>query len=165
MSVSTSVSGIKNGYLGKESYYLKQQRKRWIVLNRNYLYSYKDIACTHLTEKIDLSKFDTVQQSENNEFELISKDNNKTYKRKFFASTNDICMEWIEVIKDTMQTSKYKKEDSKENIEYANDFHRRKQQFDKNKNIIMNKNKIKLVSIPNNLSNIMTKYNTKINQW
>ncbi len=45
------LNAIKDGYLHKESQFMKINRKRWIVLTPKYLYSYKTKTSITPTEK------------------------------------------------------------------------------------------------------------------
>ena len=95
---------IFNGFLEKESLYLKQFRKRWTVLKRNCLYSYKtQNDMNQATEIIDLTKFDYIISCSNEyQFELRAADD-KTKKRVFNAPSHKDRDKWIECIKNVYE--------------------------------------------------------------
>uniref|UniRef100_A0A6U3E1W6 PH domain-containing protein n=1 Tax=Lotharella globosa TaxID=91324 RepID=A0A6U3E1W6_9EUKA len=70
----------KEGYLEKQSRFLKTWRKRWFVLDGSMLYSFKkERVYENPTEVIDLKVFSSVKSSEDytnrqNSFDVYSKD-------------------------------------------------------------------------------------------
>merc|ERR1711971_1482445 len=99
-----SMSLVKEGYLIKQSLYLRQERKRWIVLNHGFMDCYKDNVSLDATEIFDLSKFDDVRPTQNGktgQFELISHETN----RIFIASSTEEMEKWIVKIKQCMVQS------------------------------------------------------------
>ena len=93
---------IFEGYLWKQSLYLKSYRKRWVVLRRdNKLYSYKTVATISsiATEIIDLSWCIRITMS-SKEFTLQFDHNNKD--RKFYVSSKQELNQWIEHLRQAM---------------------------------------------------------------
>ena len=106
---------LKEGWLKKESKYLGQNRKRWIVFQYgNHIYSYKKKQqYKYHTEDIDLNKLKQIDNdnndhnNNNNQFILIYKDNNDENKNKnknkniykFTANSKHDKNEWISTIK------------------------------------------------------------------
>eukprot|EP01084_Bolivina_argentea_P307106 530761_1 len=96
---NVSISVIKEGYLEKESKYMKTFRKRWIVLtSNNKLYSYKQqqIYSNH-TEMFDLNSCNDVKVSNKNtnQFILIF---NHNKQRIFGANSINGRDKWIKCI-------------------------------------------------------------------
>ncbi len=90
---------IKQGYLEKESLYLKRFRKRWIVLkNDKKIYSYKNNQMeSNPTEIIDLKYCQNIipsNKNNSNEFILVV---NGT-QRSFIAKSTDDRNDWIKWI-------------------------------------------------------------------
>ena len=86
---------VYEGYLEKESLYLKSFRKRWIALkNDQKLYSFKS---NKISEIIDLSQCENVKVSttSNLTFELVFEDNKQ---RRFKATNKNEMNEWIKWI-------------------------------------------------------------------
>eukprot|EP01084_Bolivina_argentea_P074024 134301_1 len=85
------------GFLWKQSEYIKKSRKRWIVLKGQCLYSYKQQQIYDSpTEIFDLSVYDGINYQNTKltlQFELTS--TTKKTKRVFIAETNDDMMRWI----------------------------------------------------------------------
>eukprot|EP01084_Bolivina_argentea_P249897 418494_1 len=104
----TSDDIIKQGYLSKESAHLKKVRKRWMILKRDYLYSYKQT--DKPTEIFDLSIYDSVKILDIDygkyRFELVS--TKKQYRRTFIASSNQERNEWVQTIKEIQTNRIYK---------------------------------------------------------
>merc|ERR1711874_427036 len=84
---------IKSGWLLKQSKYLKDWRRRWLVLTKNYLLSYKDCNSdlNDFTEVLNINNCSTVksienmnnQKCKNNAFKVESNE------RKFFLVADD----------------------------------------------------------------------------
>eukprot|EP01084_Bolivina_argentea_P074026 134303_1 len=91
------------GFLWKQSQFIKKCRKRWIVLKGQCLYSYKQKQIyNNPTEIFDLSVYDGINYQNTKltlQFELTS--TTKKTKRVFIAETNDDMMRWIINIKKT----------------------------------------------------------------
>eukprot|EP01084_Bolivina_argentea_P096781 173987_1 len=89
---------IKEGYLEKQSLYIKQFRKRWIKLTKTHLYSFKNKYNTKATETIPLALFIDIKISQNvkhAQFQLISPKQTRT----FIASSLNQMHNWIESIR------------------------------------------------------------------
>eukprot|EP01083_Nonionella_stella_P039673 107895_1 len=88
---------IFEGFLHKQSVYLKKMRKRWMVLKDHFLYSYKEKQVyTHPTEIFDLHSFyiaavTTEGTHELGQFELIS----LTETRIFITSSLEEMNNWV----------------------------------------------------------------------
>eukprot|EP01084_Bolivina_argentea_P230779 389331_1 len=93
---------VNEGYLFKESIYLKALRKRWMVLKGNFLYSYKPSDGKGIyqnpTEIFNLTEFKDIKHNKNKkgaQFELISEK-----ETRVFVATNIFDMnQWIACIK------------------------------------------------------------------
>eukprot|EP00825_Cyclidium_porcatum_P025185 TRINITY_DN27447_c0_g1_i1.p1 TRINITY_DN27447_c0_g1~~TRINITY_DN27447_c0_g1_i1.p1 ORF type:complete len:127 (+),score=21.39 TRINITY_DN27447_c0_g1_i1:85-465(+) len=91
---------IKEGWLDKESKYLKQWRQRWFVLTPNTLYTFKEQKIYKSpTEIIPLKQVTTIKSTDDetnksNSFKIEVQD------RKFYmaASTNHEKEQWIGAI-------------------------------------------------------------------
>eukprot|EP01083_Nonionella_stella_P103065 294073_1 len=93
------------GYLRKESLYLKQLRQRYIVLRDDCLYSYKTHNKADLTECIALTEFNHVQICHDGpvgQFELIHDGSKK--KRVFVASCMQELDDWLHEFKQIIAT-------------------------------------------------------------
>eukprot|EP01084_Bolivina_argentea_P007030 13246_1 len=101
---------IFEGYLNKESMYLKTLRKRWIVLtNDQQIYSYKqERNYANPTEIIDLKLCINVKIIKGNKFSLIF-DKNK--QRIFVAESQNEMDEWIKYIQTTINDEKHNSTD------------------------------------------------------
>eukprot|EP01084_Bolivina_argentea_P264192 447431_1 len=77
---------ILQGFLVKQSRYINQARKRWMILKGRYLHSYKKSTDSKPTETFDLSEFNKIKVINNTQFELISK---MSKKRLFTAESNN----------------------------------------------------------------------------
>eukprot|EP01083_Nonionella_stella_P016252 45442_1 len=91
---------LKEGWLQKQSKYLQQYRKRWIVLEQNgCLYSYKKKQeYTHHTQGVDLNSFnpnDAVVIDSNHTFALHV--DSTVYR--FMAHDEKVRNEWVSIIK------------------------------------------------------------------
>eukprot|EP01084_Bolivina_argentea_P123122 218209_1 len=91
-------SVIFEGYLKKESMYIKTLRRRWMVLkNDKRMYSYKqEKHYKNPTEIIDLNSCENVKVLSANKFALIY-ENNK--QRMFVAESRNQVNDWIKHIK------------------------------------------------------------------
>lgn len=123
---------MMTGYLLKESKYLKQFRRRWIVLKSNKLYCFKDEDDAEdeslATEIIDLSIYDKLQRSSIDypKFRLLShnndtqqKSNKKVKPRVFIADSEEIMDKWLHQIKKSRygaQRLKTKLEEKRQSI-------------------------------------------------
>eukprot|EP01084_Bolivina_argentea_P126773 224386_1 len=98
---------IYEGYLLKESKYMKYIRKRWVSLTKmsgtfkllSYQITQLNTVSPNPTEIFDLNIYDTVNYDrniENKSFELISS-KHKT-KRKFIAETHNEMLKWVQNI-------------------------------------------------------------------
>ena len=94
--VVISIEVKKEGYLDKQSLYLKKFRKRFIVLRENHLFCYENDKKTKITEFIKLSLFEMAKLSEKGlaEFELKPK-NKKGKIIVFAAESRDKAEEWV----------------------------------------------------------------------
>ena len=96
---------IFEGYLLKKSKYLRSARKRWIVLTKNCLYSFKEkneYQCP--TEVIDLNIYDQSNSdydSAKDVFELEIFATKTKAKRWFIAESYEEGKKWQKVIKRT----------------------------------------------------------------
>ena len=86
----------KEGYLDKQSLYLKKFRKRFIILRENHLFCYDNHKKTKITEFIKLSSFERAELSEKelNRFELKPK-NTKEAIQIFAAESLEEAADWI----------------------------------------------------------------------
>ena len=93
----------KEGYLEKQSLYLKKFRKRFIILRQNHLFCYDNHKKTQITEFIKLSVFHRAQLSnkELNQFVLIPKDE-KEKTRVFAAQSMNEAHDWVEYLNCSM---------------------------------------------------------------
>ena len=77
------------GYLKKESLYLKQFRKRWIILKGNKLYSFKNKDDKYnnnkATEIVDLNIYDVIQKSSSNNFKFTILSSKKSNCPRLFG--------------------------------------------------------------------------------
>ena len=91
-----SMDVIRDGYVRKESQYLRISRKRWMVLTPQYLYSYKSKKALNSqcpTEVIDLTIYNKIKHDNKKKFEIICR---KTkHKRKFVAKTHEEMIYWF----------------------------------------------------------------------
>eukprot|EP01084_Bolivina_argentea_P152070 265325_1 len=93
---------IKQGYLQKQSKTVKQFRKRWMVLKKNALYSYKNKRITdkNPTELFDLTIYNKTKLTNKTQFELLS----TTQSRLFIAESSQDVMVWISFINSVQKT-------------------------------------------------------------
>ena len=92
-----AVNEVTNeGYLNKQSLYLKKFKNRYVILRENHLFCYDNHKKTKIIEFIKLASFETVKLSntELNQFELIPK-NEKEKIIVFEAKSLDEAQEWI----------------------------------------------------------------------
>eukprot|EP01084_Bolivina_argentea_P174191 301725_1 len=97
-----NMSNMSNmeGYLQKESLYLKQLRLRYMVLSGDSLYSYKTNKKESLTETVDLKVYNHVEISQDGpvgQFELVNSNNKK--KRVLVASSMQELDDWLKAFK------------------------------------------------------------------
>ena len=109
MKMEQSSNIVKSGYLDKESFYLRNLKKRWIVLKHHCLYSYKT-QNTHQnpTEIIDLRKFNAVQyitrEKEAKSFCFAIFSASGAPYRKFIASSLEEMTDWMYHIRQEFRT-------------------------------------------------------------
>eukprot|EP01083_Nonionella_stella_P247991 859136_1 len=86
----------KKGYLLKYSRYLKQIRRRWMVLENNLFISYKEeTPQTDSTEIFDLTNcIDIVTRPNSNEFYLVF----PAETRRFVAASSEELNQWFDII-------------------------------------------------------------------
>eukprot|EP01083_Nonionella_stella_P266343 901130_1 len=94
---ASELNTIKDGFLSKESQFMKISRKRWIVLTPKYLYSYKTKTAINPTVMIDLTEWNKIRHDGQKKFELISNDK-KQKTRTFIAETNAEMLYWFNTI-------------------------------------------------------------------
>ena len=102
----------KEGYLMKQSLYMKQFRKRFIILRENHLFCYANHKKTKNTEVINLGSFEKAEITENEvaEFELLPKDKQgKT--RIFLAESINDADEWVSTINDSIDFAQQEQND------------------------------------------------------
>ena len=98
----------KEGFLKQQSKYLKQFKKRFVILKENHLFCYTNEKKTEITQLIDLSIFKKAQLSKNwksvNQFELVP--NNDIDKTSVFEADkiNDVD-EWISIINQSIEAN------------------------------------------------------------
>ena len=88
------------GYLFKKSQHLKSLRCRWIVLDKNYLYSYtgiNDVRNKNIRSTFDLSIYDKITSIDYNQ-------NNHPYSFKIISSKTKQEREFITKTKKTQET-------------------------------------------------------------
>ena len=99
---------LKQGYLSKQSTYLRQWRQKWIVLKGFCVLIFNQKPIDHQTndvvEMYDLSIYDRVEpcNTASFEFKLFSSDAN-TPATKWRANTNEEMMEWMDCIQKQKQ--------------------------------------------------------------
>eukprot|EP01084_Bolivina_argentea_P125711 222688_1 len=95
---NTPLASTKEGYLMKESKYLKEYRWRWMVLRGASLLSYnKDISANNSTESFDLSEYTYLELNITcNQFSIISSDNARSCN--FKAQSTQEMLEWVQYI-------------------------------------------------------------------
>ena len=100
------------GFLEKESLYLKTFRKRWIVLKKNKLYTYKTKQTnSDPTEIIDLSICQNIKIINASTFTFTMVFENK--QRKFNASNYDEMNQWIKYVKKAIKVQNNDDDDIK----------------------------------------------------
>ena len=100
---------IKQGYLFKQSSYLKQWKSKWIVLKGFCLFTFNQKPIDHQTNDVleifDLTIYDTIQQIDQSVFQLLqsssssSSSSNHDNNTKFKANSNKEMIEWITKIR------------------------------------------------------------------
>ena len=93
----------KEGYLEKQSLYLKKFRKRFIILRENHLFCYENHKKTKITQFIKLASYKRAQLSnkELTQFELIPI-NKKETKIVFNAQSMNEAEEWVDYLNCSM---------------------------------------------------------------
>ena len=97
---TTFPSAIKlQGYLEKQSYYLKLFRKRWIVLRKmdDNLYCYKTKDMKDVTEIINLTEFKLITTNRADKFTLIHREG-EDRNRVFRAMDKSMLNAWMTTI-------------------------------------------------------------------
>ena len=94
---------IKEGYLKKQSSYLKKFRRRFIILRENHLFCYENDKKAKITEFIKLSLFERaiLSEKELNQFKLKPKNTKKT-SHIFAADSLEEAEEWINYLNCSM---------------------------------------------------------------
>ena len=97
------------GHLQQQSLYLKQFRKRYVILKENHLFCYKDNTRDEIKELIDLSvfKMSLLKLSSGDKkprFHLIP-DNDIDKTRVFAASSVTKAMNWVKFINDCINSN------------------------------------------------------------
>eukprot|EP01084_Bolivina_argentea_P150534 262882_1 len=103
----------KDGYLQRKSLIIGKFRKRFICLNDNHLYCYKNHKQIDLTENIDLTLYKQAVLSETMlaQFELIPV-SDKHKMRVFIAESIDDAQEWVNKI--NLSAKPFRKSDKNE---------------------------------------------------
>ena len=98
---------IFEGYLKKQSMYLKKFRTRWIVLKQDgKLYCYKSHSKKNTpTEIIDIKLYTSLSRDDHDTFSLIS-DEWKIQNRTFQSIYNPNCIKWVTHINIVIKHSK-----------------------------------------------------------
>eukprot|EP01084_Bolivina_argentea_P254726 428306_1 len=93
---------VNSGYLKHKSLYLKQIRKRWILLTTQYIYCYKENK-SELTDTIDLNIYNIITPKNNASFQFELKSHHKHQKAfTFIATSIEERNTWITNIKNTI---------------------------------------------------------------
>ena len=98
----------KEGQLQIQSMYLKQFRKRFVILKENHLFCYKDDTKQEVAELIDLSTFKTAVSSSKqaSNFEVLPI-NDKDRGKIFAAKDESAAIEWIKIINQCIQAGNF----------------------------------------------------------
>ena len=97
---------IFQGYLQKQSLYLKQFKKSWIILNKDgKLYCYKSESMkSKPTEIIDIVQFESIKANNKNLFTLYDPSKNVNKHKRFKSADESMITLWVEMISPIIKT-------------------------------------------------------------
>ena len=118
VSKKAEVEVTHEGYLQRQSLYLKKLRKRFIILRENHLFCYDNHKKTRITELINLAPYRKAQasQKEVSQIDLLPQ-NNRDSTLVFAAKSMEEAEEWINAINQSINPTDKIENDAAKSIE------------------------------------------------